>query len=183
MRADVPVLVSQDGALVPAGTRPFAVAQRFQVAVLADLCNECGDCVTACPTAGRPYADKPRLYVDPADFDAQPDNAYRIVGDGAIEGRFGGATHRLDRRPEEPTCVYQAPGFRVTLDATTFAALDVAVIGPLDPGPRSLVPAATLAAILDGILGTAPHLPTAEAPAGSPIRHGTRVTEPALPAG
>ena len=38
--------------------------QRYQVAVLADLCNECGNCTTFCPTSGRPYRDKPRLYVD-----------------------------------------------------------------------------------------------------------------------
>ena len=38
--------------------------QRFQIAVIADLCNECGNCTTFCPTSGRPYRDKPRLYVD-----------------------------------------------------------------------------------------------------------------------
>ena len=38
--------------------------QRYQVAVIADLCNECGNCTTFCPTAGRPYRDKPRLHVD-----------------------------------------------------------------------------------------------------------------------
>ncbi len=38
--------------------------QRYQVAVIADLCNECGNCTTFCPTSGRPYRDKPRLFVD-----------------------------------------------------------------------------------------------------------------------
>jgi putative selenate reductase len=38
--------------------------QRYQVAVIADLCNECGNCTTFCPTSGRPYRDKPRLHVD-----------------------------------------------------------------------------------------------------------------------
>ncbi|MDJ0904840.1 MAG: putative selenate reductase subunit YgfK [Woeseiaceae bacterium] len=40
--------------------------QRYQVAVIADLCNECGNCTTFCPTSGRPYRDKPRLYIDRA---------------------------------------------------------------------------------------------------------------------
>jgi putative selenate reductase len=183
MRLDVPVLTPRDGGLVATRTTPFTVAQRFQVAVLTDLCNECGDCVTACPTAGRPYVDKPRLYLDEADFAAQPDNAYRILGVGAIEGRFAGATHRLERRPGEPTCVYEAPGLRVVLDAATFAALDVAVTGTLEPDERSLVPAAMLAAILDGITRSTPHLPTAAARAGAVAGHQTRVPEPALPAG
>ena len=38
--------------------------QRYQVAVIDNLCNECGNCATFCPTSGRPYRDKPRLYVD-----------------------------------------------------------------------------------------------------------------------
>ena len=181
IRAEVPVLVSRDGALVPAGTRPFAVDQRFQVAVLADLCNECGTCVTACPTAGRPYVDKPRLYVDPADFAVEPDNAFRILGDSAIEGRFGGATHRLDRRPGDPTCVYRAPGVRAVLDATTFAVLEVEATGPVGEDEHSLAPAAVLAALLAGIAGSMPHLPTAGEPAGAAAGRGTRVAEPALP--
>ncbi len=167
--ADVPVLAARDGALIPAGTRPFAVTQRFQVAVLADLCNECGTCVTACPTAGRPYVDKPRLYVDAADFAAEPDNAFRVLDDAAIEGRFGGATHRLDRRPGEPTCVYWAPGVRAVLDATTFAVLEAEPTGPVEPGDRSLAPAAVLAALLAGITRSAPHLPTGEAPRQGPV--------------
>ena len=176
---EVPVLAPRDGALVPAGTQPFAMAQRFQVAVLADLCNECGTCVTACPTAGRPYLDKPRLYLDAADFAAEPDNAFRILGDGAIEGRFGGATHRLDRRPGDPTCVYWAPGVRAVLDATTFAVLEVEATGPIEAGERSLAPAAVLAALLAGIAGSVPHLPTG----GEASQGGTRVAEPTLAAG
>jgi putative selenate reductase len=44
--------------------------QRYQVAVIADLCNECGNCTTFCPTSGRPYRDKPRLYVDREEFES-----------------------------------------------------------------------------------------------------------------
>ncbi|MDJ0751647.1 MAG: putative selenate reductase subunit YgfK [Woeseiaceae bacterium] len=38
--------------------------QRYQVAVIENLCNECGNCTTFCPTSGRPYRDKPRLCLD-----------------------------------------------------------------------------------------------------------------------
>ena len=180
-RVEVPVLAPVDGALVPAETRPFAVAQRFQVAVLADLCNECGTCVTACPTSGRPYVDKPRLYLGAADFAAEPDNAFRILGDGAIEGRFDGATHRLERRPGDGTCVYLAPGVRAVLDATTFAVLEVEATRPVDPGERSLAPAAVLATLLAGVSGSVPQLPGAGEMAESGA--GTRVAEPGLAAG
>jgi len=73
--------------------------QHYQVAVLADLCNECGNCTTFCPTSGAPYRNKPRLYVNREDFEAQQDNAFMIFHDSdrwAIEARFHGATRHLE---------------------------------------------------------------------------------------
>jgi putative selenate reductase len=176
VRVELPALAVRDGAVVAAGSTPFAVDQGLQVAVLTDLCNECGTCVTACPTSGRPYVDKPRLYLDRADFEAQSTNAFMLLGDGAIEGRFDGATHRLDRRPGEVTCAYWAPAVRAVLDATTFAVLEAEPIGSpagaSGNGERiSLAPAAVMATLLAGVTGSLPHVPTA-------ARGGSRVAPP-----
>ncbi|MBT8086738.1 MAG: hypothetical protein KJO46_01830, partial [Gammaproteobacteria bacterium] len=73
--------------------------QAFQVAVIADLCNECGNCTTFCPTSGRPYRDKPRLYLNRRDFNEQQDNAFMVFhenGDWSMDGRFDGSTHHID---------------------------------------------------------------------------------------
>jgi len=73
--------------------------QPYQVAVLADLCNECGNCTTFCPTAGAPYRDKPRLYLNQDDFNAQTDNAYMIFQEGdtwGIDARSDGTTEHLE---------------------------------------------------------------------------------------
>jgi putative selenate reductase len=73
--------------------------QTYQVAVLADLCNECGNCTTFCPTSGAPYRDKPRLYANRDDFEAQQDNAFMIFRDGSawsIAARYNGATSHLE---------------------------------------------------------------------------------------
>ncbi len=51
--------------------KTWSVEQAFQIAVLTDICNECGNCTTFCPTAGEPYRDKPRLYLNRAEFEAQ----------------------------------------------------------------------------------------------------------------
>jgi len=75
------------------------VQQPYQVAVLADLCNECGNCTTFCPTAGRPYRDKPRLYLDRPEFEAQQDNAFMVFRNEdlwAMDARWQGATHRIE---------------------------------------------------------------------------------------
>ncbi len=40
--------------------------QTVQTLNIADFCNECGNCATFCPTAGAPYQDKPRFWIDQA---------------------------------------------------------------------------------------------------------------------
>ena len=194
VRAELPVLAVSNGTLVADGSTPFVVDQRLQVAVLTDLCNECGNCVTACPTSGRPYLDKPRLYLDRADFEAQASNAFMLVGDGAIEGRFDGATHRvaaLGRRGgdhgragdgrsgddgdggldgRDGLLEYTTPGFRALLDRSTFAVLDATLADAPDGARLTTQPAAVMATLLAGITGSLPHIPTA-AGGGSRIRH------------
>jgi putative selenate reductase len=186
MRAALPVLAVSNGALVADGSTPFVVDQRLQVAVLTDFCNECGNCVTACPTSGRPYVDKPRLYLDRADFEAQASNAFMLLGDGAIEGRFDGATHRVatlgrsgddgggdgDDGPDgrDGAYEYTAPGFRALLDRSTFAVLDATLTGAPNGARLTTHPAAVMATLLAGITGSQPHIPTA-AGGGSRISH------------
>jgi putative selenate reductase len=73
------------------------VKQAYQIVVLADLCNECGNCTTFCPTSGEPYRDKPRLYLDREEFEAQQDNAFMVFNNPwAMEARWGGVTRRIE---------------------------------------------------------------------------------------
>ena len=120
---------------------PPAVAatasQRPQVAILADFCNECGNCATFCPTAGRPWKDKPRIYFDRGEFAGANDNAFMLLlidGASAIQGRFNGRTHQVIATGRPPAA-------------------------PVD----STSPEATLATLLHGFTTSMPHLPTPEA--------------------
>jgi putative selenate reductase len=165
--AELPTLAVSDGAVAANGSTPFVVGQRLQIAVLTDLCNECGTCVTACPTSGRPYVDKPRLYLDRADFEAQSSNAFMLLGDGVMEARFDGETHRIsvDGRIE-----YTAPRFRAVLHRDTFGLVEATPTWTADGGPLSLEPAAVMATLLAGVTGSLPHIPTA-ASGGSRVGH------------
>ena len=169
VRAALPVLTVSNGAPVVDGSTSFVADQRLQVAVLTDLCNECGNCVTACPTSGKPYLDKPRLYLDRTDFEAQASNAFMLLGDGRIEGRFDGATHRV-QRGGDGTLEYAAPGFRALLDRSTFAVLDATITDAPDGARLTTQPAAVMATLLVGITGSLPHIPTV-AGGGSRISH------------
>ncbi len=57
----------------------FVIDQTFQILNLGDFCNECGNCTTFCPTSGRPFADKPTLYLS---FEGwkNAQQAYRMDG-------------------------------------------------------------------------------------------------------
>ena len=75
--------------------------QTYQIVVLADLCNECGNCTTFCPTSGEPYRDKPRLYIDREEFEAQRNNAFMLFSDPwAMEARWAGVTRRIELSDE-----------------------------------------------------------------------------------
>jgi putative selenate reductase len=171
----LPELSVAGGTIVAGAPTRFAAEQRLQIAVLTDFCNECGNCVTACPTSGTPYRDKPRLYLDRADFEAQSANAFMLLGGGVMEGRFEGATHRLvahapDSGGHAGRIEYTAPGFHAVLDRGTFALLEATPTGVAEGASLSLQPAAVMATLLAGVTGSLPQIPTAAA-GGSRVAH------------
>jgi putative selenate reductase len=155
VRLELPSLVVANGQLRVGESTPFVVDQSYQVAVLADFCNECGACVTACPTSGRPWRDKPRLYLNREDFEAEDSNAFLLLGPAAIEGRFGGSTHRLEI---DGRIRYRSPEVTASLDARTLALLEATPVGPAASSTVSLEPAAVMATLLAGLSGSRPHL-------------------------
>jgi putative selenate reductase len=139
--------------------RPYRVAQAFQVAVLTDFCNECGNCTTFCPTAGLPYRDKPRLYLNRPEFEAQQDNAFMVFRDAdqwAMEARWQGATHRIELNGRLD---YTGPSFRARLNPETFDVEEARLTN--SAGALSLEPCAAMYVLLRGLQQSMPHLPTA----------------------
>jgi putative selenate reductase len=171
-RAALPELRVDGAALVAGERHAYRADQTLQIAVLTDFCNECGNCTTACPTSGDPYRDKPRLYVDRADFEAEQDNAFMAFADGAIEGRWNGETHRLS---VNGAVEYTSPSLTARLDVETFALLEAkASDGTVDGQALSLDPAADLFVLLRGLGASMPHLPLVADEPGA----GTRVPHP-----
>ena len=171
MAVDLPGLTVRGGRVEPGPATPFRVDQRLQVAVLTDFCNECGNCATFCPTAGKPYRDKPRLYLDRADFEAQEDNAFLLVESAAgraIEARWAGETHRVEM---DGAITCRTPRLSVRLDPATWEVLEArAEPGAAEGEAVSLAPCAAAYALLRGLDGSAPFLPAAGV-AGSRMGH------------
>jgi len=52
---------TEDGKIIHEPDQEFCVEQPYQILNIRDLCNECGNCTTFCPSSGKPYTDKPGL--------------------------------------------------------------------------------------------------------------------------
>lgn len=93
----VPVLTWRDIGLALSGQADFQIIQRRQILHLHDLCNECGNCATFCVRQGRPYEEKPRLFLNSADFEKETGNAFHF------ETRADGWTirHRVRSRESQ----------------------------------------------------------------------------------
>ncbi|TEU01760.1 MAG: FAD-dependent oxidoreductase, partial [Dehalococcoidia bacterium] len=76
----LPQLSCQNGGLVVTGEEAFGVEQARQIIHVSDFCNECGNCATFCVHQGKPYLDKPRLFLKRSDFEQEADNAFYVEG-------------------------------------------------------------------------------------------------------
>jgi putative selenate reductase len=149
----VPVLVCHDDVLTPTGDQHFEVVQARQILHVDDFCNECGNCATFCVHQGKPYADKPRLFLDEADFRQETDNAFHITGD-TIRHREGGRESALTFTDDG--MVYEDAHVQVML-SSEFAILRMELKEAFE-GELSLVAAAEMAMIFTGILRSLPFL-------------------------
>jgi putative selenate reductase len=153
VRWQLPVLVCDDSGARVVGTEVFEVLQRRQILHVDDFCNECDDCQTFCVHQGKPYADKPRLFLDRPAFEAERSNAFLIEGD-AISRREDGRESRLACVGDQ--YVYEEHGLHVGL-TRNWQVTDVQAAGGVR-GARSLRSAAEMALLLDGVSSSLPFL-------------------------
>ena len=174
---DLPTLRVVDGEAKVDKPNGFRADQEFQIAVLTDFCNECGNCTTFCPTAGEPYRDKPRLYLNREEFETQQNNAFMLTSTGAVksmEARWGGETHRVELADE---LRYTSPALIAQIEPASFALLEATVGGTAREGQvLSLEPCATMYVLLRGLSESMPQLPQAMPPGSS--SPGTKIGDP-----
>ncbi len=150
----VPIVAASNNGWETVGEERVTIAQARQILHVDDLCNECGNCTTFCTHEGRPFADKPRLFLRREDFEAETDNAFYVDSKG-IARRAGGKSETLRRDDDGFRFESTAIRARLTPD---FAVESIEPIAPFD-GSVSLRPAIEMAILLVGISETAAYLP------------------------
>lgn len=151
--------------LTPKGLRAgqghdLVVTQEPQVAVLADWCNQCGNCAVFCPTAGAPWRDKPRVYLSEEEALREDDHAWlltRVDGCVALRARHAGETHLLVDTPAG--LVYRTARVEVVLDRESLALRRATAQEGAAPGEViSLEHAGFMAVLLEGLQASGQHL-------------------------
>ena len=118
-------VASETGEISFADDEEFSVDQSIQVLNIRDLCNECGNCTTFCPSAGRPFADKPGLCLSVATLNREGEGYY------------------LSRLPDRDILIYKKQDTVKTLtsilDRLIYETDQVrAVINPVDFRPEEV---------------------------------------------
>ena len=147
----LPSFVVQGGKLVARDSASLVVEQGVQILNVGDACNECGNCTPFCPTAGQPYRDKPRFWLDREGFAESKGEAFRMTRSGAtlaIDARIGGGTHRLERGPA--TATYRSGSFQAVLDPRSWSVVSTRLDGaPAEGETHDLAACALLIALLN----------------------------------
>jgi putative selenate reductase len=149
----LPVLADVGGRVSVSGYEAFRIVQHRQILHVDDFCNECDNCQTFCVHQGKPYHDKPRLFLDAELFAGDGHNACFIDG-ATIVGRFEGELCRLTTDAQGRT--FDDGVVRVRVDGA-WRVLSAEAREPLS-GPRSLRRAAELAVLYDGVVRCLPFL-------------------------
>jgi putative selenate reductase len=146
---ELPSFVARGGRAEPQGVALLAVEQGVQILNLGDACNECGNCTPFCPTAGQPYRDKPRFWLDPEGFREAKGDAFRMTGSNGtvvIEARVAGRSHRLEHR--NGAAEYRTGPFRVALDSARWTVVSAGAEGAAEGEALDMSTCALLIALL-----------------------------------
>jgi putative selenate reductase len=155
----LPQLSCQNGGLAITGEEPFTVEQVRQIIHVDDFCNECGNCATFCVHQGKPYTEKPRLFLQEGDFQLEDDNAFYIEAAAdtvTIRRRERGGESRL--LMNNGSITFEDAQVRISL-SPDLAIRDMDLKESFE-GTFSLKEAAQMALILKGITASAPFLLT-----------------------
>ncbi len=150
---ELPLLRSQDGELETVGEEIFAIEQTRQIIHVDDFCNECGNCATFCVHQGKPYTEKPRLFLKREDFELEQDNAWFIEGD-SIWRRERGKESKLSMG--NGLLTYEND--KVCIHLTPDMVADQVVLKEAFEGELSLREAAEMYVVLDGLSTSAAFL-------------------------
>jgi putative selenate reductase len=163
----LPRVSCRQGKLAVTGEEVFSIEQPRQIIHVDDFCNECGNCATFCVHDGKPYLDKPRLFLTESDFEREDDNAFYIErGEGkwVIRRREGGKESWLSVEYSAGEMAFESESLSMRIshgggrgDPPYFRVKGMELKKEFE-GTFSLTEAAEMAVVLSGVVNSLPFL-------------------------
>ncbi len=118
-------VLQTDGVIRFEEDQVFTVDQAIQVLNIRDLCNECGNCTTFCPSSGRPFADKPGLSLSMESFKQEREGYYlsKLPGKNILIFKEKEMIKTLTL--EGDRYIFETDQGKAVLEVSTFRPLDV----------------------------------------------------------
>jgi putative selenate reductase len=160
----LPTVSCRQGRLAVTGGEVFQIEQARQIIHVDDFCNECGNCETFCVHHGKPYLDKPRLFLREGDFELEEDNAFyveRSAKGWAIRRREGGKEARLSVEDGGDEVNFESDLLRMRISSADFQIKAMEMKKDFR-GEFSLAGAAEMYVILKGLSTALSFLPFEE---------------------
>ena len=108
----------------------FELEQEYQILNLRDLCNECGNCATFCPSSGKPYKDKPGLSLSMESFKSEKQGYFLSTLDEkkVLIYKEGNIIRTLTMK--DGRYIYETDQIRATINPADFSLAEVKVLTP-----------------------------------------------------
>jgi putative selenate reductase len=123
-------VLKADGAIGFEHAGVFAVEQSVQVLNIRDLCNECGNCTTFCPSAGRPFADKPGLCLSVKSLNAEGSGFFLSRLPDRLVLIYKEQNHVKTLSLQNDQYIYETDQVRAVIRKDDFGLIDVHFLTP-----------------------------------------------------
>ncbi len=146
-------LYSSEGYFIPLPGEEFVLEQKFQIANLADFCNECGDCDTYCPEYGGPFIEKPRFFFSEDSYKQfNSYDGFYFIDPYCLKGRIKAKEYLLAFNPNTKVYLWQngQVEFLLKEDHTLVTGIEMKEMA--DHAIIDMQPYYTMRTLLDGVL-------------------------------
>jgi len=134
---EVPVVEVDGAGWRETGRRLYRAVKPTQIAIVADACNDCGNCDVFCPEDGGPHLEKPMFFGSVESWRrAAPRQGFvlsREHGAFVMRGRLATGECALSYLPGADRAVFESGGARVTVGWQAHEVLAAELLIPLRP--------------------------------------------------
>jgi len=123
-------VLQDDGSIAMEADRIFSVEQTHQIMNIRDLCNECANCETFCPSSGKPYADKPGLCLSIQTLNQEGEGYYLSQLPGRLVLIFKHNDSVKTLSLSDGRYIYETNQVKAIIKPDDFSVLDIKFLAP-----------------------------------------------------